>query len=247
MSTKRIFTGEIIGTFILVFIGCGSVSLAIIYEIINSLFEVALFWTLGVILGIYCSSKLSGAHLNPAVSIAMLTEKKIKLSEFFYYLIAQFIGALIAGFILFKLIKNDIEVYDLKTACIFGEYFPNPTFENLDWVSLPIACFIEILATFSLVYLIFIITNISKIKKLSPTLIGLSVGIIIYIVAPYTQCCMNPARDIAPRIIAHLNGWEQFTFNHNGIGWLVVYILAPLIGGVLGALTFKLTLKNRIS
>ncbi|MDG2369846.1 MAG: aquaporin [Flavobacteriales bacterium] len=247
MSTKRIFTGEIIGTFILVFIGCGSVSLAIIYEIINSLFEVALFWTLGVILGIYCSSKLSGAHLNPAVSIAMLTEKKIKLSEFFYYLIAQFIGALIAGFILFKLIKNDIEVYDLKTACIFGEYFPNPTFENLDWVSLPIACFIEILATFSLVYLIFIITNISKIKKLSPTLIGLSVGIIIYVVAPYTQCCMNPARDIAPRIIAHLNGWEQFTFNHNGIGWLVVYILAPLIGGVLGALTFKLTLKNRIS
>ena len=76
MSFKRIFLGEIIGTFILVFIGCGSVSLAVIYELIHSLIEVALFWTLGVILGIYASMKLSGAHLNPAVSIAMLTEKK---------------------------------------------------------------------------------------------------------------------------------------------------------------------------
>jgi len=247
MSVKRIFLGEIIGTFILVFIGCGSVSLAIIYELITTLFEVALFWTLGVILGIYSSLKLSGAHLNPAVSIAMLTEKEIKFSEFFYYVIAQFIGALIAGFILFKIIKNDIEIFNLKTACIFGEYFPNPTFDNLDWVSLPIASIIEMMATFFLIYLIFIITNISKLKKLSPTLIGLTVGVIIYIVAPYTQCCMNPARDFAPRIIAHFNGWEQFAFNYNGIGWLIVYILAPLIGGVLGAFAFKLTLKNRIS
>ena len=83
MSVKRIFLGEIIGTFILVFIGCGSVSLAIIYELITTLFEVALFWTIGVILGIYSSLKLSGAHLNPAVSLAMLTEKEIKFNEFF--------------------------------------------------------------------------------------------------------------------------------------------------------------------
>ena len=148
MSVKRIFLGEIIGTFILVFIGCGSVSLAIIYELITTLFEVALFWTIGVILGIYSSLKLSGAHLNPAVSLAMLTEKEIKVNEFFYYIIAQFIGALIAGFILFKIIKNDIEIFNLKTACVFGEYFPNPTFDNLDWVSLPIASIIEMMATF---------------------------------------------------------------------------------------------------
>ena len=247
MSFKRIFLGEIIGTFILVFIGCGSVSLAVIYELIHSLIEVALFWTLGVILGIYASMKLSGAHLNPAVSIAMLTDKKINFKEFIYYLFAQFIGALIAGFLLYQLIKNDIELYNLKTACIFGEYFPNPTFENLEWVNLPIASLIEATATFFLIYLIFIITNISKIQKLSPTLIGITVGILIYIVAPYTQCCMNPARDIAPRIIAYFNGWEQLAFSYNGFGWLLVYIISPLIGGVLGALAFRVTLKKSIS
>ena len=247
MSAKKILIGEIVGTFILVFIGCGSVALAIIYEFINSLIEVALFWTIGVILGIYSSMKLSGAHLNPAVSIAILIDKKINFREFIYYLFAQFIGALIAGFLLFHLIKNDLGIYNLKTACIFGEYFPNPTFENLNWVTLPIACLIEATATFFLIYLIFIITNISKIQKLSPTLIGITVGILIYIVAPYTQCCMNPARDIAPRIIAHFNGWEQLAFSYNGIGWLMVYIIAPLIGGTVGALIFRITLKKRLS
>jgi glycerol uptake facilitator protein len=247
MSAKRILIGEIIGTFILVFIGCGSVALAIIHEFINSLFEVAIFWTIGVILGIYSSMKLSGAHLNPAVSIAILIDKKINFREFIYYLLAQFTGALIAGFLLFQLIKNDIEIYNLKTACIFGEFFPNPTFETLDWVSLPIASLIEATATFSLIYLIFTITSISKIQKLSPTLIGITVGILIYIVAPYTQCCMNPARDFAPRIIAHFNGWEKLAFSHNGIGWLLVYVISPLIGGVAGSLIFRITLKKRLS
>ena len=82
MSNKTIFIGEIIGTFILVFIGCGSVALAVVYEFLNSLFEVALFWTAAVILGIYCSSKLSGAHLNPAVSIAFLVDKQISIRRF---------------------------------------------------------------------------------------------------------------------------------------------------------------------
>ena len=247
MSFKRFFLGEILGTFILVFIGCGSVSLAISYEIIHSLIEVALFWTFGVILGIYASLKLSGAHLNPAVSIAMLVDKQLTLKKFLFYTLAQFIGAVFAGLLLFLIIRNDINSFDLKNASIFGEYFPNPSYENLNWVTLPIAFSIELTATFVLIFLIFIITGISSLQKLSPTLIGITVGILIYIVAPYTQCCMNPARDFGPRLISYFNGWSEIAFSYNGIGWLIVYILGPLTGGALAAIVFKLTLKKSLS
>ena len=81
MNTKSIFFGEFIGTFILVFIGCGAVSLAVIYAFFDSLLEITLCWTFGVTLGIYSSSKLSGAHLNPAVSIAFLANKKISITS----------------------------------------------------------------------------------------------------------------------------------------------------------------------
>ena len=107
MNTKSIFFGEFIGTFILVFIGCGAVSLAVIYAFFDSLLEIALCWTFGVTLGIYSSSKLSGAHLNPAVTIAFLANKKISITSLWVYISAQFLGALLAGFILFLSIENE--------------------------------------------------------------------------------------------------------------------------------------------
>ena len=247
MKPSQIFLGELIGTFILVYIGCGSVALAVVYEFLTSIYEVALCWTIGVILGIYSSSKLSGAHLNPAVSAAFLVDKQISPKSFIVYLLAQFIGAFTAGLTLFLIIQKDIIIFSTKTACIFGEYFPNPTYDNFDWVTLPIAMLTEFTATFILVYLIFVIVSLRKINKLSPTLIGITVGILICISAPYTQCCMNPARDLGPRIVSYFFGWEKLAFSFNETGWFTVYILSPMLGGVLGALTYIKTLKKRLS
>ena len=247
MNTKSIFFGEFIGTFILVFIGCGAVSLAIIYAFFDSLLEIVLCWTFGVTLGIYSSSKLSGAHLNPAVTIAFLANKKISITSLWVYISAQFLGALLAGFILFLSIENDIENFNIGTACIFGEYFPNPGYENLSWVTLPIAFLVELIATSLLIYLICVVISIKELGRFSPTLIGIIVGILIYIFAPYTQCCMNPARDFGPRIVSYFFGWQEIAFSFNGLGWLLVYIVAPLAGGWLGALMFSNTLKNRLS
>ena len=103
MNYRNIFIGEIIGTFILVFIGCGSISLAIIYELLNSLLEVAFCWTIAVILGIYASLKLSGAHLNPAVSIAFFIDNQINFKTYLIYFSAQLIGALLSGLVLIQL------------------------------------------------------------------------------------------------------------------------------------------------
>ena len=88
---------------------------------------------------------------------------------------------------------------------------------------------------------------VPKLNKLSPTLIGITVGILIYIFAPYTQCCMNPARDFGPRLVSYFFGWKEIAFTFNGIGWFMVYIISPLLGGSLGALVFIKSLKNRFS
>jgi len=240
MKQKNIFIGEFIGTFILVFIGCGSIALAIVYEYLSSLYEVAAFWTIGVTLGIYASAKLSNAHLNPAVSIAFLIDKQINLKDFINYITSQLIGAILAGLLLFSLISNKIAEHNLLNASVFGEYYPNPSFEKTHyWVTTPIALLTEITATFLLIYIIFWLIKIKKLAPYVPILVGITVGILICIFAPLTQCCMNPARDFGPRIISYFYGWQDIAFNNNGNGWLMIYIFAPLTGGALGAIIHK--------
>ncbi len=240
MKPSKIFIGEFIGTFILVFIGCGSIALAITYEYLSSLYEVAAFWTIGVTLGIYASAKLSNAHLNPAVTLAFYIDKQIGLRELVNYFLSQFAGAVLAGFLLIHLIMNDISDFNLVNASIFGEYYPNPSFENThDWVTTPIALLTEIVATFLLVYTIFWLIKIKKLAPYLPILVGITVGVLICCFAPLTQCCMNPARDIGPRIISFYYGWEEIAFHNNGYGWLMIYIFAPLIGGASGAIAHK--------
>ena len=240
MKHSHIFLGELIGTFILVFLGCGSIALAIVYDYLSSLYEVAAFWTIGVTLGIYASAKLSNAHLNPAVTIAFFIDRQISFKELINYFLSQIIGAALAGLLLIQLIQNDVSDFNLLHASIFGEYYPNPSFETTHfWVTSPIALFTEITATFLLVYAIFWLIKIKKLAPYVPILVGITVGILICIFAPLTQCCMNPARDFGPRIISYFYGWKDIAFNNNGYGWLLIYIFAPLFGGALGALAHK--------
>ena len=89
--------GEFIGTFILVFVGCGAVAVTILFGWLGSLLEVAVVWGIGVAIAIYASRKISFAHLNPAVSLAMTFAGQITVSKFIFYTISQTIGAFLAA------------------------------------------------------------------------------------------------------------------------------------------------------
>ena len=95
------FTGEFIGTFIIVFFGCGSVMSATLFESFNGLFQVAFVWIIGVTLAIYSAKSYSNAHLNPAVSIAMLIAGKMKLKQIPHHLLGQFLGAFASAGVLY--------------------------------------------------------------------------------------------------------------------------------------------------
>lgn len=255
----KFFSGELIGTYILVLFGCGAVAGATLFGAFNSLWEVALIWGIGVALGIFASRNLSDAHLNPAVSVAMLLAKKIKPKEFGVYLVGQFVGAFLAGLTLLLIFNSSIEIFEAShdivrgetgshiSAVMFGEFYPNPGFADKINISLLGALAMEALGTFLLVLMIFFLTEKEEqADNMIPLMIGFTVSLIITLVAPFTQAGLNPARDFGPRMVAWLGGWGEMAFPDTMGGWFWVYMLGPVLGGVLAFLFYRLVSKKRL-
>ena len=252
MNLLKELAGELLGTFILVLVGCGSVAVAVLYFPLD-LWHVALVWSLGVAFAIYVTRGFSSSHLNPAVTLAMVLAKKCEWKKMPAYFLAQLAGAMLAAFLLLCIINNDLATYEIAkgivrgdassyhSAVMFGEFFPNPGYENILQVSHFKACIAEGLGTFALVFIIFILTAKQRgIDSIIPLLIGLTVGAIILVVAPYTQAGLNPARDFGPRLVAYFGGWGNAAFPSITWSFLTVYIISPFIGGLLAFLSFSL-------
>ena len=137
----------------------------------TSIFQIAIVWGLAVALAIYVTRHLCPAHLNPAVSVSMVLGKRMLARKLPGYLLAQFVGALLAGAMIFWLFNPSIETYELAhgiergtaasvdTARMFGEFYPNPGDALVSTVSLPLAIAAEAVGTFVLVLFIFCFTE----------------------------------------------------------------------------------------
>lgn len=246
--------GEFLGTFILVFFGCGSVATAVLTGAQVGVFQVAIVWGIGIATAIYLTASLSGAHLNPAVTIAFAVWTDFPWNRVPRYVAAQFGGAFVASLALYAVYGGALEAYETThhllrgapgseaTAMIFGEFFPNPGGRPLTEaaraaVSPGRAFFIEALGTAILILVIFGAvdeSNQSRPKILTAVTIGLTVTILISLLGPLTMAAFNPARDLAPRLFSALAGWGGLPFTVNGHGWLTVYVVAPVFGAVAG-------------
>ncbi len=254
MRYKREFVGEFLGTFLLVLFGCGAVAVTVLFAALQGLLQVAVVWGMGVTLAIYATRHLSCAHLNPAVSVAMVVGKRMLPDRLPTYLIAQFLGALLAACVLYALFSGSLNAYEaqhgiergapdsIKTAMIFGEFYPNPGAGPAAEVSYFNAFVAEAIGTFILVLLIFFLTEGCNVGRpedhLAPLFVGSTVTAIICVIAPLTQAGLNPARDLSPRLFAWAAGWGSAAFPDEHYGFLVIYVLAPLLGGVLASLVF---------
>ena len=258
MSSRRVppawFVGEFLGTFILVFFGCGSVATAVLTGAQVGIFQVAIVWGIGIATAIYLTGSLSGAHLNPAVTIAFAAWSDFPWRRVPRYVVAQFAGAFVASAVLFAMYRGTLVAYEAThqivrgtpgseaTAMIFGEFFPNPggkpfTDEIRLRVSHPAAFFIEFVGTGILMLVILGTThprNTSHPRGLTAATIGLTVTILISLLGPLTMAAFNPARDLGPRVFSALAGWGHVPFTANGIGWLTVYVIAPMGGALAG-------------
>lgn len=256
MGLTTNFVGELLGTFLLVFFGCGVVATATLFSAHTGLFQVAGVWGIGVTLAIYASRHLSCAHLNPAVSVAMVLAGRMEPRKLPTYLAAQFLGAFIAGWVLLGVFGDSISAFEawhrivrgsaesVKTASVFGEYFPNPSAPAaIAVISKPLALLVEAMGTFLLVTIIFFLTEDCNVGRpssdIAPMFIGLTVMGIISLLAPLTQAGLNPARDFGPRLVAYLSGWGWVAIPGPRGGFFTVYILGPLLGGAAAAVLFR--------
>jgi glycerol uptake facilitator protein len=244
------FAGEALGTFILVLFGCGSVAVAVLFGEYNSIFQIGFVWGTGVTLAIYLTRHLSNAHLNPAVTLAMVLGRRMKANKIPVYLAAQFAGALLAGVCVYLLFSPSIAAYEgahmivrgsaesVVTAKMFGEFYPNPGGAAVVPMMLAIAA--EAFGTFLLVLTIFGLTEDANAGRpsstMTPLFIGLTVSSVIWLIAPLTQAGLNPARDLGPRLVAWAMGWGGAAFPDSCGGFFWVYILGPVAGGLLAAL-----------
>ena len=257
------FLGELLGTAILVFFGCGSVAVTVLFSSHSGLFQIAAIWGIGVALAIYATRHISCAHLNPAVSIAMVVSNRMVARKLPSYLLGQFSGAFLAAAVLYLLFSGAITHYEnineilrgsrdsIRTAMMFGEFYPNLGLGYEVPITTMNAFLAEMVGTFALVFLIFSLTDGCNVGRpddsLSPLFIGLSITIIISVIAPLTQAGLNPARDLSPRMFAYLAGWREAAFPDSHWGFLTVYVLGPIAGGILAALSFEKIVKPVMS
>lgn len=241
----RGFFGELIGTFVLVFIGCGSVGWTIFISPLD-LWQISIIWGTGVALAIYSSMAFSDAHLNPAVTFGFLLKKELKSKQLIPYLGGQFAGAFIAAALLYMCFRSYIRIKDIHSAMMFGEYFPNPGNPSLKNLNVSEAFAFEAFGTFLLMFGILIIVGLKlkNAKIINPILIGILLATLIFFIAPYTQAGFNPARDFSPRLLSTLFGWDvEITFS--GMGWWFVYIVAPMTGAIVAVVINSLIKKGR--
>ena len=263
-TVPKWFTGEFFGTFLLVFFGCGSVCAAILTGAQAGVFQVAIVWGLGIATAIYLTGSLSGAHLNPAVTVSLAVWSDFPKRRVAPYVVAQLLGAFAASAVLFFIFHDALAVFEKTnqivrgqpgseaSAMVFGEFVPNPgghplTHEARARMSPISAAGAEVIGTAVLLLVIFCATderNKARPQLLTAATIGLTVTLLISLLGPLTMACFNPARDFAPRVFSSLAGWRNVPFTANGPGWWTVYIVAPLLGGVLGGGIYRVFFKG---
>jgi glycerol uptake facilitator protein len=257
--------GEYFGTFVLVFFGVGSVQAAVATGAQAGLWQVAVVWAVGVSLGIYTSASLSGAHINPAITVMAAVYEKFPLKRVVPYWVAQVAGAATAAVVLYAMFAEAIIEFERAkgllrggpaselSAMMFGEYFPNPAIfgsaEDAWRVITPTSAFVaEMIGTAMLAFLVSTVTNARNTARppsaMGAVIIGLGVAAIISVVAPLTQAGLNPARDFGPRLVAYFLGWGEIAIPGPRNGFFTVYILAPIIGAVIGGGIYRLIVSR---
>ena len=210
---------EFVGTLVLVLFGCGAAAIGGAQDLISNV-GVALAFGLAIVAMAYAIGGVSGCHVNPAVSLAMLINKKISIKDFCFYVVAQILGAF-AGIGLLLVIKHNA---GLDTSILGANGYGG----------IGGAITAEIILTFVFVLTILGVTSDKKFDSIAGLVIGLTLTFVHILGIPVTGTSVNPARSLAPAVLVGGQALSQV--------W--VFIVAPLVGAALAAYFFKFAVKN---
>ena len=224
MNMKKYFA-ELIGTFTLVFMGCGSAMLLGVSADGGHL-AVALAFGLSIVAMAYAIGGVSGCHINPAVSLSMLLDKRLSGVDFVGYAIFQVVGAIIAAFVLSMLVGS-FGITDL-TGGLGSNGVANAGGVNG-------ALLIEVILTFIFILTILCVTANEKMSSVAGLVIGLTLTFVHIVGIPLTGTSVNPARSLGPALFA----------GGNALSDIWVFILGPLIGATLAVLIYRGIIRSK--
>ncbi|MBL7742895.1 MAG: aquaporin Z [Chitinophagaceae bacterium] len=222
------FIAEFIGTFSLVLFGCGSAVVAGLSPSSGpagiGLLGISFAFGLAVVVMAYAIGPISGCHINPAITVSMVVAGKIKTGDAAGYIIAQFAGAAVAAGLLY-LVQNGMSDF------VLAEYGlgANGWGDGYSEYSTVSAFITETVLTFLFLFVIFATTSKQGNSNMAGLAIGLTLVLIHLVAIPITGTSVNPARSFGPAVFAGGKALSQL--------WL--FIVAPLAGGILAAVTWK--------
>ncbi|MGN6130495.1 MAG: MIP/aquaporin family protein [Nocardioidaceae bacterium] len=234
---------EFAGTMILILFGCGVVAQVVTGKgALGDHNAIAWGWGLGVTFGVYAAARISGAHLNPAVSVALALFAGFSWRKVLPFSIAQTLGAFVGALIVRWVYADAIATIDahhtIQTQGIFSTLPGNGSMD----VSTGAAFVDQVVGTAILLFLIMALTdtrNDAPAPWLAPFLIGLVVLGIGMAWGTNAGYAINPARDFGPRLASFFTGYGTAFRDQHGSFYFWVPIVAPLIGGPLGAGLYK--------
>ncbi|MCX4793013.1 aquaporin family protein [Streptomyces sp. NBC_01242] len=244
-------SAEFLGTMILILFGCGVVAQVVAGGALTeppgglgNHDSIAWAWGLGVTLGIYVAGRLSGAHLNPAVTLSLAAFKDFPWKKVAPYTVAQFAGAFIGALLVRwnyteALAKAD-PGHTIKTQFVFSTLPANgnPALPVHEWGALRD----QVIGTAILMLLIFAVTDLLNTPPgahLSPFIVGLIIVAIGMAFGTNAGYAINPARDLGPRLASFLTGYGGAWRDQYGNLYFWVPIVGPLVGGPVGAFLYQ--------
>ncbi|ACL30114.1 MIP/aquaporin family protein [Buchnera aphidicola str. APS (Acyrthosiphon pisum)] len=247
---------EFFGTGLVMFFGIGCLAASKLTNANFTQFEISCIWGFGVSIAIYFSSSISGAHLNPAVTIFFWLSSKLNKRKVLPYIISQTLGSFFFTMLTYYLYNNLLISFErnnnvvrgtqesLNLASIFCVY---PNYNN----SFIYDFIIEIFSTalFILIVLEFNNRNSNYFlynRSVAPILTGFLVCMINLVINPLNNISLNPARDLGPKILLSLTGWGLFSFTggNDNILYCFIPIMGPILGANLGGWIHKTLINN---
>lgn len=243
------FLGEVIGTFVLILLGDGVVANVGLAPRLDAAAynwnTITIGWAFAVIVAVYVSAGVSGAHLNPAVTIALAVKRGFPWSKVPTYILGQFVGAFLGALGVYLVYQEGLVAAGMPNVWSTG---PGSVFGQAFWggaggaaagsYSLLNASIAEIIGTAVLLFGVLASgdeRNLGLKFNMGPFLVGGTVLAIGLSLGGPSGYAINPARDLGPRIFGALVGTQGL---FDGIYWLVVPVLMPIVGGILGALVY---------
>ena len=214
MQSIKKYIAEFIGTFVLVLFACGTAAVVgCSAKNGTGYLLTALAFGLVIVAMAYSIGNVSGCHINPAVSIAMLVSGKLSIADFIGYVVAQFAGATAGAAVLMALVGKES---GLGANALYND-------------SIGLSILVEIILTFVFVIAILGVTSKVENSSVAGIVIGLTLTLVHILGISFTGTSVNPARSFGPAVLV----------GGDALSSVWVFIVAPLVGGVLAALVYK--------